>query len=178
MSSVWRAPGDVLDLVLSVKSRHHSPRLDSCTVAVCFDESKPFLKNKINLGKLTKFSNLARLYQREKYDFCLTIPSEVWGSILRDQSQKEAYIDLQLTRCDVEYMPEEIEENNKKKKVVDEFGRVKYTNQPKLDAAGELKWKVQPLDLEVFTQNVRRFGIWLDDLGALRDAIEESSQDN
>jgi len=166
----WKAPSEVLDLLNIVVGKHHSKRLAGASVACCFDDSKPFLRNKLNLGKVTKFSPLARLWQGQQHDFCLSIPMDLWHSILKG-SQREAYLDLQLTRCTVEYMPEEVEENGKKKKIKDEWGRVQYTQEVKTDDEGNPKWKVVPLDLEVFADNVRRYGLWCDDLLELKDAI-------
>ena len=104
----WKAPSEVVELVNQIKTRHH-PRLATALVAVSFDDSKPFLRNKLNLGKVSKFSPLARLWQGQQHDFCLSIPMDLWHSILKG-SQREAYLDLQLTRCTVEYKPEEVEE--------------------------------------------------------------------
>jgi hypothetical protein len=169
--AIWRAPIEVSELLSDIKRTHHSPRLDACCFAVCFDDSKPFVKNKINLGKLSKFSNLARLYQREIYDLCLTIPCDVWSEVIKTEEQRRAFLDLHLTRCDMEYVPEVVEENNKKTKVVDEFGRVKYTNEPKYDSEGNVKWVIQPLDLMVFAENVRRHGLWQDELVIFEQVI-------
>ena len=169
-TSVWKASPEIYELLSIVKSKHHSPRLDGASVAICMDESKVFVKNKLNLGKLSKFSPLARLYQKDKYDFCLTIPLELWQSVLQGP-QKEAYLDLQLTRCDMEYVPEIVEDNGKKKKVTDEWGRMAFTSEPKYDADGNIKWKIDPLDLEVFAKNVSRYGLWQDDLFKLHEAM-------
>jgi hypothetical protein len=76
-----------------------------------------------------------------------------------------------LTRLDMEYIPEIIEENGKKKKVMDEFGRVQYSQVPKTDKEGKVKWKIDSLDLEVFAKNVRKYGLWQEDLLTLKEAI-------
>lgn len=157
---------EVVAILSDVIQLHHQPRLADARIAICFDDSKPFLRNKLNLGKVTKFSPLARLWQGSQYDFCLSIPMDLWHSVLKG-SQRAAYLDLQLTRCTVEYKPEEIEENGKKKKVKDEWGRVQYTQEVKTDDEGNPKWKVVPLDLEVFADNVRRYGLWMDSLEEL-----------
>jgi hypothetical protein len=170
MSNPWKASDEVVQILDLVKSKHHSPRIDDCRVAVCFDDSKPFVKNKLNLGKLSKFSSTARLWQREKYDFCLIIPMELWTTILK-VDQREAYIDLMLTRCDMEYVSEVIEENGKKIKLTDEFGRIQYSKVPKEDKEGNVKWKIDPLNLEVFAKNVRKYGLWQEDLLILKEAI-------
>ena len=72
---------------------------------------------------------------------------------------------------DMEYIPEIIEENGKKKKVMDEFGRVQYSQVPKTDKEGKVKWKIDSLDLEVFAKNVRKYGLWQEDLLTLKEAI-------
>ena len=165
----WKAPSEVVELLAQIKDKHHA-RLVNARIAISFDDSKPFLRNKLNLGKVTKFSPLARLWQKEQHDFCLSIPMELWHSVLKGD-QRDAYLDLQLSRCGVEYLPEEVEVNGKKKPVKDEFGRVQYTQEIKVDDEGNPKWKVVPLDLEVFAENVRRYGLWCDDLLELKDAI-------
>lgn len=170
----WKAPQEVFDLVQNVKNKHHADRLTEASIAVCFDDSKPFVRNKINLGKVTKFSHLAKLFQSQPYDFVLTLCSDLWVEVL-DNSQREALIDLLLTRCQVEYIPETVEENGKKKPVKDEWGRIQYTKEVKTDEAGNPKWKVSPLDIDVFTENVRRYGLWLDCIIEFKDACVSSS---
>ena len=155
MGTIWKAPNEVVAILDDVKQQHHA-RLATAQIACCFDDSKPFLRNKLNLGRVTKFSPLTKLWQANPYDFCLSIPMDLWHSVLKG-SQRAAYLDLQLTRCTVEYKPEEVEENGKKKKVKDEWGRVQYTQEMKTDDEGNPKWKVAPLDLEVFAANVRRY---------------------
>lgn len=170
----WKAPAEVLTLLNLVRENHHIERLADASIAVCFEDSKPFVQNKLNLGKVIKFSPLIKLWQDEPHDFCILVPMELWQNILKGDSAKSGYLDLQLTRCSVEYVPEEIEENGKKKKIKDEWGRVQYTNQPKLDDEGNPKWKVLPLDIEVFAKNVRRYGLWCEQLLELKDAIEHA----
>lgn len=176
MPNVWKCPEDVLTLIRAVQSKNHQPRLAQASIAACFDESKPFLHNKINLGKVTKFSPFMKLWQNTQHDFCLMIPSDLWAGVL-NSDQRESYLDLQLTRCEVEYEPVVVEVQKqgkvKKEKVKDEWGRVQYTDVIRHDdATGEPKWKVVPLDLEVFTKNVRRYGLWLEELSELKDAID------
>lgn len=167
----WKAPAEIEALVNQVRQKYHSERLAGASLAICLDDSKPFVRNKLNLGKISKFNPLAKLWLSQKYDFCLSIPSELWHSVLKND-EREAYLDLQLTRCGVEYIPEEAEDEDGKMKVVkDEWGRIKYTNKPKTDDEGEPKWKVLPVDLEVLASNVRRYGLWYDGLSDLKDAI-------
>lgn len=166
----WKAPSDIVTLVAEIQNRHHLPRLADASIAVCIEDSKPFVQNKLNLGRVTKFSPLAKLWQASPHDFCLSVPSDLWHSVLKSE-QREAYLDLQLARCAVEYIPETVEENGKKKPVKDEWGRVQYTQERKLDDSGNPKWKVVPLDLEIFAGNVRRYGLWHDGLLELQDAI-------
>ena len=106
----WKASEEVSDLVNEVCQKYHADRIQNASIGVCFDESKPFVKNKLNLGKVTKFSPLAKLWQGTKLDFCISISMDLWHSVLTEE-QREAFIDLQLSRCGVEYLPEEIEEN-------------------------------------------------------------------
>jgi hypothetical protein len=174
--STWKAPDEVAALLSKVQSTNHSPRLENARIAITFDESKVFVKNKLNLGKVTKFSPIARLYQREKFDFCLTISSDLWANVLKEERQREALIDLHLTRLDMEYVQETVVEDGKKKKVTDEWGRSVFSKEPKYDKEGNPKWKIDPLDLEVFARNVSRYGLWLDDLFLLKDAMDAASE--
>lgn len=166
---IWKAAPDVQLMLESVLSAH-LPRLDQAAIVIAFDDSKPFVQNKLNLGRVTKFSPLAKLWQASPHDFCLSVSSDLWHSVLKTE-QREAYLDLQLARCGVEFIPETVEENGKKKPVKDEWGRIQYTQERKLDDSGNPKWKVVPLDLEIFAGNVRRYGLWHDGLLELQDAI-------
>lgn len=171
----WKAPTDIVSLVVDVQNKHHIPRLVDASIAVCIEDSKPFVQNKLNLGKVSKFSPLAKLWQGVPHDFCLSIPSDLWHSVLKGE-QREAYLDLQLTRCQVEYIPETVEENGKKKPIKDEWGRIQYTQEIKRDDSGNPKWKVVSLDLEIFAENVRRYGLWHEGLMELQDAIVASNK--
>lgn len=170
----WKVQQSVLDLIHKVQHKNH-PRLETASIAACFQDGKAFVKNKMNLGKVLKFSPFNKLWQLDKHDFCLLIPSSLWNEVFQEE-QKEAYVDLQLTRCEVEYEVQVIEENGKKIKVKDEWGRVQYTEQMKTDDEGNIKWKVLPLNgavgLEVFTSNVRRYGTWLDSIEDLKEAMD------
>ena len=110
------------------------------------------------------------MWHQNPYDFCITIPSDLWADFL-NEDQKRAYIDLQLTRCQVEYVPETTEINGKKKPIKDEWGCIKFTNEIKLDNDGNPKWKVSNLDLEVLTSNIRRYGLWHDELLEFKETI-------
>jgi hypothetical protein len=173
MANSWKATVEVLELINLVKEKFHNERLADSSIVACFDESKPFIKGKINLGKVSKFSSLARLWQNQKHDFCLVICADLWHDVL-GSIEREALIDLLLSRCEVELVPETIEENGKKKPVKDDLGRLKYTKEIKLDDEGNPKWKVAPLDLELFAKNVRRYGLWFDDLLAMKEAIDSA----
>ncbi len=166
----WKASPDIQELTNTVKDKHHRPRLDSASVAVCFDDSKPFSRNKLNLGKVIKFNELNRLWHGQKHDFCIVLCSDVWYSLLVD-TQREALLDLQLTRCEVEYLPVTNEVNGRKKVVKDEWGRVQYTDQMKVNDVGDPLWRVVQLDLPVFASNMRRYGLWFDDLVDLQHVI-------
>lgn len=173
----WKASEEVLDLLQKVKQKHHSPRLDGASVAVCFMEGKSFIKNKLNMGKLSKFSPTARLYQTVKHEFCLCVPFDLWSDVLNEH-QKEAFLDLHLTRITVEYVAETVEENGKKHKVTDEWGRIQYTEEVRYDEDGNPYWKIEPLDLEVFAKNVSKYGLWQEDLIFLSEAIKASEDKN
>ena len=169
---VWRADKNVLELVEDVKKKHHLPRLAEARVALCFNDSKPFVKGRFNWGKVQKFSNVAKLWhaQDECYDFLINLCGEAWIGVL-DNAQREAWVDLCLTRCDVEYEPVMVEENGKKKPVKDEWGRVQYTEVMKRDENDIPRWKTLPLDINVYQDNVVRYGCWCPDLNDLKSAV-------
>lgn len=168
----WKAPSEVVELLEKVKTLHH-PRLEMARFAVCFNDNKPFIQNKLNLGKISKFSPLSKLWQGQQYDFCLSIPMDLWHSILKED-QKEAYLDLCLTRCTVEYKPDEIEENGKKKVIKDEWGRIQYTTEIKTDDDGNPKWKIEPMGIEVYIENISRYGLWMDTFQELSQTITDA----
>jgi len=170
----WKATQDVNDIIAKVKENNH-PHLQEAKIAAAFDDSKAFKKDRLNWGKTQRFSNLNKLWQvPQSFDFLIVIPSDVWIEVL-DADQKEAFIDLRLTCCQVEYEPETIVENGKKKVIKDQLGRVKYTKEMKFDDNGEPKWKVVPLDLWVFTQNVSRYGLWCSELAEFNQAVSRKS---
>src|SRR5581483_11681680 len=102
-----------------------------------------------------------------------TLCADAWLSVL-DSYQREALIDLHLTRCQLEYVPMIVidEETGEKKVLKDEFGRIQYSDVIKTDEDGNPKWFVAPLDILVFQENVKRFGCWLADLQELKTVIE------
>lgn len=159
----WTAPQEVLELADSIRTHHHLPRLEEASIAVSFSDRKPFIGGRFNWGKTSKFSPSAKIWQHKKYDFHISLPADTWHSLL-DGNQREAWLDLHLTRCTVEYVPATVLENGKKIPRKDEFGRIEYTNEIKRDDEGFPKWKILPLDLFVFQENVSRFGCWCRDL--------------
>jgi hypothetical protein len=170
MAITWKAPANVVDLLAEVKQLHH-PELLSASIVATLTDSKPFVKNRFNWGSVKKFSDFNKIWFLEKHDLCIDLCSDVWHTILNDK-QREALLDLHLTRCTPDYEPEVIIENGKKKVVKDEYGRVKYTSTPKLDDEGRPKWLVTPLDLVVFTKNVKKYGLWCPELDDLSEAIK------
>lgn len=176
MPLTWKAPSNVLDMLQNVKNTHHSPRLDQASFTVVFNESKPFTKNRFNWGSVAKFSSFNKLFQDpDKYDFCITLCSDVWHSILTND-QKQALLDLHLTRCEPEYIPETVVEGKKKKVVKDEWGRIKYTSDIKYDDDGNPKWLVAALDLTVFMNNAKRYGLWCPELCDLQMVLSQCPQ--
>jgi hypothetical protein len=175
MPVTWKAPTNVLEMLAEVKEKYHGELADA-SIVVTFTDSKPFVKNRFNWGSVKKFSEANKIWFAQKHDLCIDLCSEVWHSVL-DNRQREALLDLHLSRCAPEYEPEEVVENGKKKVVKDEFGRVKYTQTVKLDDEGNPKWVISPLDLTVFTSNVRRYGLWCPELDGLREAIQKVGTD-
>ena len=52
--TIWKAPTEVQQLLEAVKKKHHSPRLDDCFVAICFEDSGAFVGAELRL-KLEPF---------------------------------------------------------------------------------------------------------------------------
>lgn len=171
----WAAPAEVVDLLLEVKEAH--PHLQQATFAVEFADSKPFIKDRLNLGKLAKFSKSAKLWHAKdkKYDFHVSLCADVWYSVFK-AAQHKPLIDLHLSRIKAEYEPEVVEVNGKKEKVKDEWGRITYTNQMKHDDEGRPIWTVTPLDIKTITENISRFGLWYDELAILKEAVAAKPQ--
>jgi hypothetical protein len=82
-------------------------------------------------------------------------------------------LDLHLARCEVEYIAR-LDENNKP--VKDEWGRVDYTNEVKLDDEGRPKWKLLPFDLLVCSRNIKRYGLWCPEIENLGQAVFEFTE--
>jgi hypothetical protein len=118
---------------------------------------------------------MAKLWHHEtmKYDFLVILCGEAWQNIL-NMAQREALADLHLTRCDVDFEPETTTDpiTNKVTPVKDAFGRIQMSNNVKMDDEGNPKWKVQPLDLHVFTENVTRYGVWSEELLDFKKAVD------
>jgi len=159
MPDKWKASGNVYDIMNEIKDLHHKSRLENAKVALAFVDSKPYINDDINLGRVSKFTDFDKIWMNEEFDFHITICCDVWNSIL-NLSQKKALIDLQLTRCQVEYVPATVVEGKKKKTLKDDYGKIQYTTEVKLDDNGNPKWKVLPLNFYVISENISRFGLW------------------
>lgn len=175
MAQTWPAADDVIELMEFIRHKHHH-RLEQAKIAVAFVDAKPFVKGRFNWGKAKKFTTQAKLWHAKdkKYDFEITLPADGWYQVLQGV-QKEAWIDLHLCRFRPEMMPVTAEVNGKVKPVKDEFGRIQYTDQVKIDdKTGEPIWCVDPLDLHVLTENASHYGLWCEDLQDFGAAILES----
>jgi hypothetical protein len=168
---VWECNQETKNLLLKVKDKHK--RLAEANVALSFNDGKAFTGGRFNWGKVVKFSPLAKLWHPSDatYDFHISLPADSWHSLLSGD-QREAWLDLHLTRCQVEYVPVMIEVNGKKFPEKDEWGRTKYTDEIKRDEEGNPKWRVSPLDLMVFVDNVSRYGLWSQDLVDFKETID------
>ena len=173
MSNVWPADQSVFELVEEVKTKWH-PHLKEANVAVSIKDAKAFVRNRFNWGNTSRFSPGARVHMPEdkRYDFLITLASDAWNILTSDQ--KEALADLRVSCMQVEYEPEFVEENGKKKPVKDKWGRLVYTNVIKVDDNGNPKWKCVPLDLHVIQDNVGRYGCWCQDLIDLKSVIKNA----
>jgi hypothetical protein len=173
MAIVWKSPDEISSFVLTLAEKNHYPRLENATFAVAFDDSKPFVKNKFNWGKVSRFSNFNRIWQADKFDFSIVLSSEVWVDVLNVE-QREALLDLHLSSCVVEYVPQTVQEGKKKKVVKDDWGRIQYTDEIKLDDNSTPKWYVTPLDFSAFAQNVSRYGLWCTDFCEIQDLVPKN----
>jgi len=174
----WAVGDDVARLIEQVKQKHHEKRLEMAEIAACFTESKPFTPDgRFNWGRVRKFNAMDKLWhQRDKeYDFLLVICSDAWHSVL-GANEREAYIDLMLTRCTADYKPVEVVENGKPKKVKDKWGRLEFSEEFRCDEAGNPIWKVAPLDIVVFAMNAKRYGLWHEDLIYMGDVVRHGPQ--
>lgn len=160
MATIWKAPANVLDQMNEVRSQYHLPRLEEAKIAVAFADWKPYTKEGLQWGTVTKFSSSNKIWLEDDYNFCITLCAEVWHDILIGTEKKCALLDLHLGRCGVEYMPETVMEGKKKIVVKDEFGCTKYTNEIKRDDEGNPKWMVLNFNLHIASQNARRYGLW------------------
>jgi len=169
MADIWKAPLVTQELMLGVKEEHHHPRLEMANIVVCFSDTKPFPNNSLNWGKVVKLSQFNQIWQaeRQKTDFCIMLCADIWHHIM-DADQKNAMLDLHLTRCEVEYIAQ-LDENNRP--VKDEWGRIEYTNEIKLDEEGRPKWKLLPFDLLVCSRNISRYGLWCPEIENLGQAV-------
>lgn len=175
----WSADDDVVALIEQVKLKHHHPRLEMASIAACFVESKPFTADgRFNWGRVRKFAPLDKLWHHRDrtYDFLLVICSDAWHAVLKELHQKEAYLDLLITRCTADYMPATVVVNGKEKKIQDEWGRLEFTDQLKCDEAGNPCWKVAPMDMLVMGANAKRYGLWHEDLVYVRDAVNNAPE--
>lgn len=170
----WKASSDVRDLASYLINKNHS-HLENANIAIGFLDNKVFVKERFNWGKVSKFSPLAKLWQAKGqiYDFSVLLCADAWHKFLTAE-QREALLDLNLSRCQVTYEPVVIVEDGKKIISKDEWGRIDYTNEVKLNDLGEPIWKVVPLGIDVFAQNIKRYGLWCEDLLNLKSAIEKS----
>lgn len=171
-----KASAQVCQLLDEVREKHH-PHLSQAVIALDFVEAKPFVKDRINFGKVSKFNSSTKIWfpENAKYDFHISICADVWFVLLKE-AQHEAFLDLRLSSCKVDYEPNTVMVNGKKQVVKDEFGRVEYTDVMKTDDDGRPKWKVVPFDVAVIVENVKRYGIWYDELLELKYAIEHCKE--
>jgi len=173
----WPAAPDVVALMETIKSKNHK-QLDLAKVALAFEDTKVFKKGRFNWGKAKKFTAGAKLWhpKDKKYDFEITLPADGWYQVLQGV-QKEAWLDLHLSRFRPEMKPVMLEINGKQKPKKDEWGRIEYSDEMKIDEkTSEPIWVVDPLDLHVFADNASRYGVWCETLQDFKAALAESEQ--
>ena len=169
MALVWPAPEEVFEILQNVKDKAH-PQLENVAVVVELSDAQRFKNNRLNLGNVRKFSNANKIWQKGDFDFCITVVGEVWQEILRGP-QREAILDLHLSRIEPVCEPEVIIENKKRIICKDDFGRIIFTETQKLDKNGAPRWRIVPI-LDVLAQSIRRYGYWFDELIELRKIDE------
>jgi len=172
MSTIVQAAPLVRQLLSDVKQKYH-PHLQQALIGLAFADTKPYIRDCLNLGKVAKFTPAARLWMApdKQYDFSVTLSVDVWFEVLND-AQREALLDLNLTRCKVEYEPETVQINGRKQIVKNEYGLTQYTDVMKTDDEGRPVWRVAPLDIMVLAENLKRYGAWYTDLIELKQAVE------
>jgi len=96
-------------------------------------------------GHVKKASPIERHLADQEYDFIITIALDVWNEFTGDS--KSALIDHLLSRC------------------------VAMEN----ERTGELKYRVQPPQVQEFPEVALRHGAWNEDLAALNSSIKSKS---
>lgn len=174
MSSFWLADSNLNSKLENLIEKYHQQRIvtpaGQCKIAIALTDSKAFVNDKINWGKIKKFNRFNKVWMHQDFDYCIVLSSDLL-SILKD-NQKEAIIDLHLSRIHPQYEPNKVTEDGKKVIVKDEYGRIEYSDQIKLDKDGNPKWFVDSMDLQVFANNIKRFGFWCEDLVNFQNAIK------
>ena len=172
MPTITKAAPFVQQLLSEVRQKHH-PHLDQALIGLAFADTKPYVRDCLNLGKVSKFTPAARIWMSkdQQYDFAITLSTDVWFDIL-NADQREPLIDLNLSRCQVEYEPETVQVNGRKQVVKNDHGLTQYTDEMKTDDEGRPVWRVAPLDIMVLADNVKRYGAWYTDLLELKEAVE------
>jgi hypothetical protein len=171
--SFWLADSNLnLKLEELIQKYHHrlSTPFGDCKVAVVLTDSKPFIEEKINWGKVKKVDKFNKIWINKDLNYCIIISSDLLNILKEDQ--KEAILDLHLSRIRPQYQPKKVIENGKKITVKDQFGRIEYTNDLKLNKDGSPKWLLDNVDLQVFGNNIKRFGFWCEDLMDFKEAIK------
>jgi len=54
MATLWKAPSNVSDLVVEIKTLHH-PHLEQAAFAVTFNDAKPFINNRLNSTPMVRY---------------------------------------------------------------------------------------------------------------------------
>lgn len=173
MATVVKAAPVVYEMLDKILPNHK--RLEGSKIGICFADTKPFKGGRINLGKASKFSPAAKIWQDKKYDFCITLCADLWYQVLKEE-QREALLDLMVTCCDVEYEPMTQNINGKDVVIKDDWGRVRNSDKIKVDDEGNPKWKVNPLGIDIYTSNIRRYGLWYEDLESLSEAMKDKAE--
>jgi len=154
--SVWKAGREVVELVDKVREKYH-PHLAEANIAVVLNDKTPVSGNKVCVGKMKRTSREDQLLHH--HDFKLIVYAGPFAGM--SDKEKAALIDHELTHANVERIPRyEIGESGKRTKCRDEYGRVIYTDEVKIDdESGKPKFVLKQHDVETFLDVIERHGL-------------------
>ncbi len=151
--------------MIEVQKANH-PLLSEANFIMFVDYSEPS-------GAVAKFGKAQMASPQVKCltgaDFVITIYSLAWEKLTTEG--RDALLDHELSHCSPVFEPEKDEFGKPAK---DGWGRTIYSSKVKRDEeSGATKWKTVEHDVTEFVEVLRRRGLWVDSLKAMRDAMEQ-----